>query len=198
VALIETALVTVLLMTLIIGTFELGMAWRSSITNANAARAGARVASSQGVNKLTDQATVLAVSSGLRSTGNLSIKKIVIFRSSTANGVVPSTCLTSSTMAAGGNSSSDCNVYSGARVDQIVANATGTQANFAGTCSGSSQWDRFWCPKDRNNVQLSSGGLDYVGVYVEVEQPTFTRMFGTAFTIKDTSVMRIEPAAGNA
>jgi hypothetical protein len=147
---------------------------------------------------LTDQATVLAVSAGLRSTGNVTISKIVIFRSATSDGVVPSACLSSATLTAGGNSTSKCNVYSTSRVAQIVANPSGTQANFAGTCSGSSQWDRFWCPTTRNNVQLSTGGLDYVGVYVEVVQPTFTKLLGTAFTIKDTSVMRIEPAAGDA
>src|SRR5690606_20712736 len=69
-ALIETALVATLLISLVVATFELGMAWRSASTNANAARAGARVASSQGVDRLADHATILAVASGLSSTGN--------------------------------------------------------------------------------------------------------------------------------
>jgi hypothetical protein len=83
-------------------------------------------------------------------------------------------------------------------VSQIVANPTGTQANFAGTCTGTSQWDRSWCPSTRANIQQSTGGLDYVGVYVEIDHPTFSNMFGTSLTIKDTSIMRIEPSAGSA
>jgi len=197
VALVETAMVAVLLVSILVATFELGMAWRSSITNAQAARAGARVASSQGVAKLTDQATILAVAAGLRSTGSATITKVVVFRSATADGDVPSTCLTAATLAAGGSSSSKCNVYSTARIAQIVASPTATQANFAGTCTGTSQWDRFWCAPTRNNVQLSTGGLDYVGVYVEIAHKTFSKVFGDSITIRDTSVMRIEPAAGD-
>ena len=190
-ALIETVMVATLLMSLVTATFELGMGWRSASTNANAARAGARVASSQGVANLADHATILAVMSGLRSTGNVSIRKIVIFRSASATGDVPNGCLTAS------SSTNKCNLYSATQVASITANPSGTQANFAGTCSGTTQWDRSWCPSTRNNVQLSTGGLDYVGVYVEISHPTFSNMFGTSITIKDTSVMRIEPSAGS-
>ncbi len=197
VALVETAMVALLLIGLVTATFELGMAWRTSITNAQAARAGARVASSQGVARLTDHAAILAVSAGLRSADSATINKIVIFRSTSSDGAVPSSCLTSSALSSGGNSSSRCNVYSTSRIAQIVSNPSSTESNFAGTCSGSSQWDRFWCPANRNNVQLSSGGLDYVGVYVEIAHPTFSKVFGDNITITDTSVMRIEPSAGD-
>lgn len=197
VALVETAMVALLLVGLVTATFELGMAWRSSITNAQAARAGARVASSQGVARLADHAAILAVSSGLRSADSATINKIVIFRSTTSDGTVPAACLTETALTSGGNSTARCNVYSTARISQIVSNPAAREANFAGTCSGSSQWDRFWCPSTRNNVQLSTGGLDYVGVYVEIAHPTFSKVFGDTITITDTSVMRIEPSAGD-
>jgi len=203
VALVETAMVSMFLMSLVVATFELGMGWRTSITVANAARAGARVGSSLGISNQADYSALLAVAAGIQpSSGRVSINKVIIFESTSASGAVPSACLS---LAPGttytGSTASSCNVYSGTWITALVAggSATAFTSTATSTCTsgGGTRPDRWWCPANRNNVQLSTGGLDYFGVYVETTHSTFTKMLGTSFTIKQTSVMRIEPDAGN-
>jgi len=200
--LVETAIVAMFFMTVVVATFELGMGWRTSITVNNAARAGARVGSSLGINAQADYSVLLSVASALQSsTGQVTIKKVIVFKSSTVDGTVPASCL-SLNPGSGytGNLANHCNVYSGSWIAGQVA--SGSAASFTSsatsTCSsgGGSRPDRWWCPSIRNNVQLSSGGLDYLGVYVETNHATVTKLFGTSFTIDQTSVMRIEPEAG--
>ncbi|MCC6226711.1 MAG: pilus assembly protein [Microthrixaceae bacterium] len=204
--LVETAIVALLLMSLLVGTFELGMGWRSSITNSNSARAGARVSAYQGTGYQADYASLLAVSSGLKSLSRLSVVKVIIFKATTGSPTVPSSCLalspTASTTTPVGldTASTKCNVYSGSQLNAISA-GTITAANFgagtgaAGPCAAS-KLDYYWCPFDRANLQAT--GLDDVGVYVEVSHPTFSGMFGSSFTIRDTEIMQIEPSATGA
>ena len=52
--------------------------------------------------------------------------------------------------------------------------------------------DRYWCPTDRKN-SLSGTGTDYVGVWMKIEHPWLTKMFGNTKTLTDSSVIRIEP-----
>lgn len=206
VALLETAIVALMLMSLLIATFELGMGWRSSITNSNAARAGARVASFQGTGYQADYAALLAVGSGLKSVGQASIKRVIIFDATSGSPTVPSACLAVTpsavlTSPAGvNNASAKCNVYSGAQVSGILNGSLstsnfGTGTNVSGACQYS-KLDRYWCPFTRRNSQAT--GLDDVGVYVEVSHATFTGLFGSSFTIRDSEVMQIEPSATGA
>lgn len=199
--LIETAMVAMFFMTVVVGTFELGMGWRTSITVNNAARAGARVGSSLGINAEADYSLLVSVASALESSGQVNLTKVIVFKSSSATGTVPSTCKSLNPGSSyTGNLANHCNVYSGTWIAGLVS--SGSSAAFTSTatstCSsgGGSRPDRWWCPSIRNNVQLSSGGLDYLGVYVEVSHSTITKVFGTKFTIDQTSVMRIEPEAG--
>lgn len=204
--LVETAIVALMLMGLLIATFELGMAWRSSVTNSNAARAGARVASYQGTGYQADYASLLAVASGLKSVKELTIEKVIIFKATKGSSVVPAACLaltpstSSSTPTGLDNASAKCNVYSGAQVNAI-SNGTIGSAYFgdgsqtAAPCT-STKLDYYWCPYERRNVQAS--GLDDVGVYVQVSHRTFSRVFGSTFTIRDTEIMQIEPSATGA
>ncbi len=194
VALIETAMVSLFLVTLILGSLELGLGWRASLTNANAARAGARVGSSQGQADLADQAALLSVAAGIKSLSGDNIVKVVIFHATSTSGTVPAACLTAGALAAGGVSGSECNVYSGTYINTLVASPVGTAAQFAGPCGGGRR-DRFWCPTNRSNIQQSVGGLDQVGVYVEINHPTLTKILGSTINIKDIAVMRIEPDA---
>lgn len=191
---VETAMVSLFLVTLILGSLELGLGWRSSLTNTNAARAGARVGSSQGSADLADQSALLAVVAGIKSLTGDTIVKVVIFHATSTSGTVPAACLTSGALTAGGVSGSECNVYSEVYINTLVANPLGTATQFAGSCGGGRR-DRFWCPANRSNIQQSVGGLDQVGVYVEISHPTLTKLLGSTINIKDTAVMRIEPDA---
>ena len=132
-----------------------------------------------------------------RPIGPAAIPTVAAFRAT-----VPSACtaLSPGTTYTGSTASS-CNVYSGTWISSLVASGTNSlfTSTATSTCSagGGTRPDRWWCPYNRNNTQLSSGGLDYLGVYVEVTHRTFTKVFGTSFTIDDTAVMRVEPDAGN-
>jgi hypothetical protein len=114
---------------------------------------------------------------------NTQIIRLIVYKSTTANGSVPSSCL-SVTPPGGVNGA--CNVYSAAQISSL------TQADFTGTtCSGSAP-DRYWCPTDR--VAAQANGADYLGVYIEVDHDYVTKLFpGGGITITDNAVMRLEP-----
>lgn len=207
--LVETAMVVTFMMALIVGTFELGMGWRTSISNSNASRAGARVAAYQGQGYQADYAALIAAASGLASNSRATVTKVVIFKATSGSTTVPAACLAPNIVPAtlssrGGVSTGGvyCNVYSGAQVAGVAGGSITTTSFGNGsppatgetttTCT-SSKLDSNWCPSTRANSQVT--GLDLVGVYVEVQHATVSKLFGSAFTIKDSQIMQIEPSA---
>lgn len=188
--LVEVVLILPLLMLISLAVFDLGLGWKASMTVTNAARAGARVASNLGVSATADKSALASIAASLGTVPVSEIDVIVIYRATTADGDVPADCLTGSTRATGGSSTSQCNVYTGAE-----AFAASTSTTFTGNC-GSSR-DRFWCPSTRGNSQAASTGPDYLGVYVRINHTTKTKAFGSTMVVKDRAVMRIEPNAGN-
>jgi hypothetical protein len=185
---VEMALVFPLLVLLVMGVFEFGMAWRSSLTVSNALRSGARAAANSGDNRLADYNAVLAVSSAMENIDNAEIDRIIIYRADDDDGAVPPSCLSSS----GGVNSGGvaCNVYSAEAIDELDVADFGTDED--GNCAAGSP-DETWCPVTRESRQ--SVGSDYVGVYVETDLTFQTGLFGDGITIEDETVMRIEPEA---
>lgn len=187
--LVEIALILPVLMVISLAVLELGMAWKASITVASATRSGARVASHLGVNMQADQQALLAVRAALEGIPASEIERVVVFRAANADATVPPNCLSAAAKTTGGNSTSKCNVYSGADLASV-----GT-LNFS-SCNSPAR-HRFWCPTSRVNAQAALAGLDWIGVYVKVEKRAATRLFGATIDIDDTTIMRIEPNAGN-
>lgn len=187
-ALVEMILFTPILVMLAIGILEFGLAWRDSITVSSALRAGARVGSNAGNDRLADYNTLLALQSAIASIPNARITRVVIFNASTSTPGQPSNgCKAGTPSTAAG---AQCNVYSAAQL------ASMTSSNFSGTsgsgCSAAS-WDVSWCPRTRTAQQAS--GADYMGIYIVVNHPFVTRMFpGGGITIDDSAVMRLEPS----
>lgn len=186
--LVEVAMILPVLMIISLAVLELGMGWKASITVSSATRSGARVASNLGRAYSADEQALLAVSAALRSIPADQVERVVIFRATGASANVPLACLSGSALAAGGSSSSGCNVYSGADLDNLDSLA------FTENCLGR---QRFWCPTNRVNLQSAPAGLDWVGVYIKVDVAASTSMFGATIGIDDTTIMRIEPNAGN-
>jgi hypothetical protein len=187
---VEMALVFPLLVLLVMGVFEFGMAWRSSLTVSNAMRSGARAAANSGVDRLADYNALVAMTSSMENIDNADITKIVIYRSADDDSAVPAACLTPSAAGAGGANSGDiaCNVYEADDLASLdLSDFPGTDACEAGSL------DAMWCPLGRENRQ--SVGADYVGVYMEVDASFQTGLFGDGITIEDETVMRIEPEA---
>jgi Flp pilus assembly protein TadG len=205
VILIETAMCVTFLMGLLVATFELGMGWRTSITNSNAARAGARVAASQGKGYQADYSALLSVSAGLNSVSRATINRVIIFKGTAGSTTVPAACLSAAlpaTTSTPGGVSGVCNVYSAAQVAAIASGSI-TAASFgsgvspytASAACKTTSLDKNWCPFNRSNSQLA--GLDNVGVYVQISTATYTRMFGSSFTITDSEIMQVEPNTGS-
>lgn len=183
-ALVEMILFTPILVMIAIGILEFGLAWRDSITVASTTRAGARVGSNAGNDRMADYNTLLAVQAAVASIPNAQINKVIIYKSTTTDGVVPTAC----TSATGGVNGS-CNVYTGAQLAALSSTQFGTSGS---TCSASSP-DASWCPLGRQSQQAV--GADYLGVWISVSHPYVTRIFpGGGLTITDHAVMRLEPS----
>lgn len=172
-ALVEFAIMATVLLTLVFGTFETGMAWSDSQLVTQAARAGARSVSQLGVNAQADSFAVQSIEAAL---GDLSgdVTRIVIYDAAAADGTMPASCAAAAPPGVAGQ----CSIYD--------ASHFGTYGSWT---------DGSWPPGDRNNG-LATG--HYLGVSVEIDRPFITGFLdGTGFTITDTTVMKIEPNAGS-
>jgi hypothetical protein len=172
-ALVEFALVAILLLTLAFGTVEMGTAWSDSQLVTQAARSGARGSAQLGVSSQSDLYAVQSIEAAL---GDLAphLTRIVIYDAVAADGAMPSACVTASSPGISGS----CSVYDSSHF-----------ANYGAWTDGA------WAPSARNNTLDSA---DHVGVRVEVARPYTTDFFvGATFDISDTTVMRIEPEAGS-
>lgn len=187
-ALVEMILFTPILVMLAIGILEYGLAWRDSITVSSTLRAGARVGSNAGHDRLADYNTLLSVQAAVASIPSAQIQKIVIYRSTTTDGKVPASCKTSTTGISG-----TCNVYTAAQLSSLSTSNFGTSGSgAAATCAGSAL-DAMWCPLSRETRQAV--GTDFFGIWIQVSHPYVTRIFpGSGITISDSTVMRIEPS----
>lgn len=172
-ALVEFAIVATLLLTLSFGTFEMGLAWSDSQLVTQAARTGARSSTQLGKNTAADSFSVQAIEAGL---GNLTtdVTRIVIYDASAADGSMPPACQVATPPGIPGF----CSVYD--------ASDFGTYGAWV---------DGAWLPATRDNTSATA---DFVGVTVEVDRPFVSGFFGSrTFSISDTTVMRIEPNAGD-
>lgn len=175
-----------LLVLIVFAMVEMGFGWRDSRTISNATRAGARVASNLGPERLADFEALSTIKAAVARIDGGDIEMIVVYRADSPDGEVPASC------AAGGGTdvAGLCNAYSA--LDLASLDVT----QFPGTtsCSGGSL-DGAWCPTTREAEQLA--GPDYVGVYMQLRHPPVTGIFpGGDITISDWTVMRIEPRAG--
>ena len=163
---VEFALVSTLLLTLAIGTYEIGMAYNDAQLVTQAARSGARVASQLGSDPQSDQRVLEAVEAAL---GNLDsgLVRVVIYDAQNADGSMANSCQNANHPGRSGS----CSVY----------HAT----HFSNFSQGS------WSPSSRADELAIA---DYVGIAIEVDRPLMTGFFGISpLRMSDTAVMRIEP-----
>ena len=180
--LVEFALIASILVTLMLGVFEIGMAWSDHQVVTQASRSGARVGSQLGTAAEADAEVLRAVQAGLGTMGT-DIGRIIVYEAD-ANGDMPAACRTAS---AGYSGAANCNVYNATS----VANLGITSWWGSGTTCGSA--DNNWCSaNERVDNQTTA---TYLGVYVEIQRQYLTGLFGGGFhTMTETTVMRIEPA----
>ncbi len=173
--LVELTMVLPLLVSLVLGMMEMGMAWRDQQTVTQASRQAARVGSHLGQASNADQQAIEAALAVLDDEQRDNINFIVVYKVTSVNptGTLPPACKT------GSSAANKCNWYGPSDI------ASGT---FAGTA---------WEPNTRKITLGTSGGQsgpDRLGVYVSVHRPWFTGFFpGDGTEIDVRSVMQLEP-----
>jgi hypothetical protein len=174
--LVEAALVIPLLLMLVVGIAEFGFAFRDRLTVQTSVRTAARVGSSLGNDVQSDYNILQAMKSALGSIPLANVETIVVFKSTTANGAVPATCLT------GVSQLNSCNVYTAAAL-------SAAPTSFG---CGAGALDTMWCPTSR--VVDQATGLEYLGIYVQVKHTFLSGFLGSRqVTLKDNVVLRLEP-----
>ena len=192
--LVELAFVAMFLLVLVAGTFDYGFAWRAGLTVNESARAGARVGSGQSLSRGADYYALNSLRASLIAGGTVDqVDKVVIFKSTTTDGAVPSECLAATP------TSGTCNVLTGAQLKALTASSYDlvissdpTVAPTGTGCLKTSAAQRVgWCPNARSNNQDT--GSDYYGVYVQLAYPRKFSVLGSSIKVTRTAVMRLEP-----
>lgn len=184
--LLESAIVTPVLLLFIFGIFEFGFAFRDYLAVANSTRDAAREASVAGNVLDADYRMLRAIERGSAALPDGAIERIVVWEASGPTDTVPGGC--EGGTPDDGTGGEYCNVYTSADLALPEANF-GCQAVSKGDLINSP--DRFWCPGDR---EVSVGaGLDYVGIYIRITHEYITGLFGDDVVFEDQMILKVEP-----
>lgn len=175
--LIEAAFITPVFFMLIFGIIEVGLAMNDKLALAHAVRAGSRFASAAGADPYTDYGILKSVARESSAIPDHQIDLIVVYKADRFGDPPTPACQA-------GSSGSTCNVYTPADFDR-------PREDFG--CQPGKNLDIFWCPMDRQVTLTTTTSPDYVGVWMKVQHPWITRMFGTTVTLTDSSVIQLEP-----
>lgn len=166
---VEMAIVLPLLLLLIIGMLELGLAFRSFLTVSAAARDGSRVASLAGNEIGADCATLVEVGGTLATGGILDgLDRVVIFKAEP-----------------GGGAPVASNVY--------TLNSSGDPS----VCTTWNRTTNGYPEATRQTISGPGSPLDIIGVRIVSDESWVTGLFpfrGT-FTVDESSLSRMEPEA---
>ena len=184
--LVEVTMVIPVLVIIVLGMLEIGMAWSDAQVITQAARAGARTVTQLPEEELADQQALLAIQAAF-SQQDISLQQVTIFEAD-VNGNPVASC-EGSTAVAGGQ---PCNIY------------TLADLNFA-TLSDPMLWgcnqsgrtnarDDNWCASVTANRNPTQSSATWIGVRVVGERSWLTGFFGNGtHQITETAVMRLEP-----
>jgi hypothetical protein len=167
--LVEAAVIFPLLIFIVLGICEYGLAYRNSLTVSSASRAGARTASAlaRNANYATDGRD--AVAAALTALPKQRWQEVWIYKAQKPTDANPG-------MPDSGNFSSCA---------QCVR-FTWDTATQAWVQDPSTAWA--YASQD-----ACAGEADYVGVYVKAQHQYVTKLFGATRTLQDHTVMRFEP-----
>lgn len=175
--LLEAVIVTPIFFMLIFGIIEVGLAMSDNLALSHATRAGSRVASASGNDIYADYGILQSVARESAAIPRNQIDHIVVYKAAGFGAPPSSTCREGTSVA------DECNVYT-------VADFELDKEDFG---CGEDAPDDAWCPQDRW-VTLSDARMpDYVGVWMKIQHPWVTRMFGSTLTLTDSSVIQLEP-----
>lgn len=189
-ALLETLLVFPVVMVLILGIFEFGLIYRDVLTANEAVGTGARSGAVIGprltaTGATADYVIMRSVRESLGSIPTEWIDHVVVFKANApgAGGPlaqVPAACRAGSPVAG------RCNVYDPQAA--FLAVQSGNAAYFE--CPGGPACS--WEAADRKNGPQVAD-IEYLGVYIRMERPYVSGIFGDVFTSEQAVVVRLEP-----
>jgi hypothetical protein len=201
VALVEAALVIVLVFLVLFGILEFGLFFRDSLTASNVTREATRMGSAAGAQSVSsDNADYLILQSIKKAAAALkdpgAIEKIVIYNAGGPDAAgIPANCDPSSNVGYGGTPGADeigtCNIF-------LPSDMDAPADDFTDGSTATGQRAGYWPAISRNDSKQrlrSDGrpGPDYVGVWVKIDHQWITGLFGDRTPITDSSMIRIEP-----
>lgn len=171
-ALVETAMVLPLILTVAIGMAEVGFAMVSQMTGANAVRAGARVAAAGRDNSTVELATIRSVEQAMCSLDHGELLLIEVYKADADGEPV--------------NANTLLNEYT--PTGPLVCDSSNSTAL---SCTNGCPWP----PSARSD---SVASLDDIGVRVTYTHEWIASyVFQTPATWSDSTVMRIDPDTGD-
>lgn len=181
-SIVELAMVMLLMFLLVAATFDYGMAWKSGLATNEAARTGARVGSSAGIQRGADFVSLSGLKASLSASGLLDgVERVVVFRATSEDGEVPAACKTSS--------GSNCQVIPGTAFKTSWETGTVEGSTTTAGCLNIAS-TKSWCPTSRVNDQDNA---QYYGVWVKIRHDYLFPVIGDQVYIERTAVMRLEP-----
>lgn len=179
--LVESALITPVLMLFVFGIFEFGFAFRDYLAVSNIVRDAAREASVAGNAADADYRILNAVRRSSAALPDDAIERLIIFEATDETSTPHPDCLGGTPR--GPSGSERCNVYD-------ASDLSLPKTEFLCDPSAPADPDRFYCPSDRDVIV---GNLDYVGIWVQVSHEYITGLFGTSVTFTDQIILKLEP-----
>lgn len=183
--LVEITLVLPLLIFLVMGMLDAGVAWKTKLEVVQATRQGARIGSAFGNDPLADQEALLAAMSVIPEYVNVDpnsttprLEYIVLYRADAANGEPTNGCKT------------------GPSVDNLCLRLSRAQVETFLAAYAADPLSNHLAAMDRWEVRPDDPELlESLGVYIQATQPSFTGIFESIQTwdIKGKTVMRTEP-----
>jgi len=167
---VEFAIIVPVLAVLTFGLIEFSSAYHDSSVAADAARAGARVASAKATQSDFASAAVSAVNSAVSTLPADVPQELWIYKANSQG------------YPGGGSSFSSCSA------DCIRYTYSPGSKSFGG---GSGSWPA-------SSHQVCTQPYDEVGVYVKLDHKFVTKFFGAGVTLTDHAVFRFEPVASAA
>lgn len=195
VALVELSFVSIILLSMLAASIDLGMGWESGLTINEAARTGARVGSGQADAPGADYHALTGVKASLATAGKLDkVVKVVVFKAAGGgDGRVPPTCLAAAP-------SGTCNVLTGDQFRalefasfDLTRAAPESPPTGSGCLRSGASLLRNWCPTVRE--RRMSAGADRYGIYIAYRHDNIFPVSGAPRVISRTAVMRLEPPA---
>jgi Flp pilus assembly protein TadG len=160
---VETALVSMLLITMLYGVVETSFLYRDALVVSSASRAGARTASSLPRDSAFATSAIAQVGSALGAMDVSRVSAVWVFKANPATGLPDS---------GGFTSCATCVKYVGSASGLVPDGAPGWTANDQNACSGT---------------------MDTVGLYVQYRYPSRLGFFFKNQRLTESTVMRLEP-----